>query len=623
MAASDRTATPDDHDVRCRRCRSLADSVVAAAAELGGEALGCDEIEVALAELAELTDVSAAELAPVYLHFQQCSSCRQAAEADLDALSLFGDTALAMSMYGGARAPLGHREADTDFVELAEVDSENYTVRGELARGGMGRILSARDRRIGRDVALKQVLGSKLDAYSTSGRRSVLNRFEREARITARLEHPAIVPVYEVGRFGPEPFYAMKMVAGEPLDRVIDGVDSHEERIALLPKVITVCEAMAYAHGERVVHRDLKPANILVGTYGETVVIDWGLAKKLDDDDDDDDDPAAAEDVAAEGPIDATQAGAILGTPYYMPPEQASGEAVDARADVYALGAILYHLFAGRPPFAIGPDRPTSLDALLAAVIGVAPTSLRDLAPRVPPDLVTIIETAMAKDPARRFADAGAMAEELRKFETGQLVGTHRYTLRERMVRWVRRNKAAVAVGAVAILVLVIGGAYSLARIGAEQDIAGQERRDRLTETQKRKDAEHERARARQAAERERTLREAATKARAEAKAEAEKARAARDQIADEKKNTEAEKKRAETAARRAEEARQRTEVQKKRAEGLVKELEAERRKLQLSEQQLRTQTRIAREALAKERRVRKALNDLRTKVGKPKSDFP
>src|SRR5262249_19743370 len=147
-----------------------------------------------------------------------------------------------------------------------------YYLRGpEIGRGGMGRILRARDRRLGRTVAIKELLGERWRGH-----------FEREARLTARLQHPAIVSVHEAGRWpSGEPFYAMKYVAGKPLDRAIAARARLADRLALLPSFITVVEAMAYAHSEGIIHRDLKPQNILIGAFGATVIVDWGLAKDL------------------------------------------------------------------------------------------------------------------------------------------------------------------------------------------------------------------------------------------------------------------------------------------------------------------------------------------------------
>jgi len=161
--------------------------------------------------------------------------------------------------------------ADRDLLALAVVDPIVFEMSEELARGGMGRVAKARDRRLGRDVAIKEVLSATLDA-----------RFAREVAITAQLQHPAIVPIYEAGRWPDgSAFYAMRLVSGGTLAAAIAKTETLEDRLALLPHVIALTDALAYAHANRIIHRDLKPGNVLVGEFGETVVIDWGLAKDL------------------------------------------------------------------------------------------------------------------------------------------------------------------------------------------------------------------------------------------------------------------------------------------------------------------------------------------------------
>jgi serine/threonine protein kinase len=165
--------------------------------------------------------------------------------------------------------------ATRDNKELASVERHHYAITREIARGGIGRVFEARDLRLGRQVAIKELLPQNRDAA---------RRFEREARITSRLQHPAIIHVYEAGVWpGGEPFYAMPLVAGRSLDKVVAEKQTLNERLGLLPNVIAVADALAYAHNGNVIHRDLKPANVLVGEFGETVVIDWGLAKALGD----------------------------------------------------------------------------------------------------------------------------------------------------------------------------------------------------------------------------------------------------------------------------------------------------------------------------------------------------
>jgi WD40 repeat protein len=333
----------------------------------------------------------------------------------------------------------------TGAGQLPVVDRAAYRVDGEVARGGLGRILRARDRRLERTVALKETLHGGPDLAA---------RFVREAMVTARLQHPAIVPVYEAGRWpSGEPFYAMKLVAGRPLDALIAAAATPADRLALLPNLIAVAEALAYAHRERIIHRDLKPQNVLVGDFGETVVIDWGLAKDLAD--------AGSGPDAAAGPFRSpaapgeTVAGAVMGTPAFMPPEQARGEPVDERADVYALGAMLYHLLAGSPPYAGATPQ-----AVIDKVVAAAPEPVDRRQPGVPPELAAITAKAMARAPADRYPGAAAMVEELRRYQTGQLVGAHRYTAGALLRRWIRRHRAAVtaaaAIVAVAIAAVVI-----------------------------------------------------------------------------------------------------------------------------------------------------------------------
>jgi len=349
--------------------------------------------------------------------------------------------------------------AASDLPELPEVPTSHYKTDKEIARGGMGRILAAEDRRLGRPVAIKELIDPVAD----------LGRFQREALITARLQHPGIVPVYEAGRWpSGEPFFAMKLVSGRPLDRVIADARSFEDRLRLLPRIAAATDAIAYAHSQRVIHRDLKPGNVLIGDFGETVVIDWGLAKDLDAGDSPESairTPAASSKTIKTSDVDSgsstlTIAGAVMGTPAYMAPEQARGETVDQRADVFALGAMLYHLLAGTPPY----NARTATDVIAAAALGkVVP--IRERVRGAPGDLVAIVEQAMAPDVTDRYQNAGELADELRRFLTGQLVGAHEYSALERVIRFVKRHRAAVAIALVASIGFAVGGTIAINRI--------------------------------------------------------------------------------------------------------------------------------------------------------------
>ncbi len=369
-------------------------------------------------------------------HLEECDECRAIAET---------------------MAPTNDRTEDQ--TTLVTIERSAYALGPEVARGGMGRIVSARDLRIGRPVAVKELLAN------TSTQAA---RFEREARVTARLQHPGIVPIYEIGRWANgTPFYSMRMVAGRTLRAELADRKTVAARLALLTAVITATEAVAFAHANRVIHRDLTPSNIMVGEYGETVVIDWGLAKNFGDETL----PTADDDVVDAGPYrrdpsapdDLTVDGAIIGTASYMPPEQAAGDRVDARADVYALGAVLYHVLVGQAPYR-GRN-----EAVLAAVTAGPPPKLSVEAPR---DLVSIVEKAMARDPADRYPSARELAAELTAFQAGRLVEAHRYSRGELLRRWLRRRRGLVIAALASVVALVVAGSVAIVGIVRERNRA-------------------------------------------------------------------------------------------------------------------------------------------------------
>ena len=364
----------------------------------------------------------------------------------------------------GESEPVG---ADVDATELPVRDSSRYERVAEHARGGLGQIWRARDRELGRTVALKELLRPSAEGEA---------RFVREALITARLEHPSIVAVHDAGRStAGQPFYTMKLIAGESLRDRIGECHSARDRLSLLPHVIAVADAVAYAHDHGVVHRDLKPANVLVGDYGETVVVDWGLAKQLGAADM----PGDVRDGPYREPGDGelTCAGAVLGTPAYMAPEQARGEPVDERADVYAIGAVLHHVLAGDKPYA-GSDPQQVLDAVLDS----SPADLAVAAPFAPKDLVAIARRAMARERDQRYRTAKHLADDLRRFQTGQLVSVHDYSLRQIIARWIRRHRTAVAVAVLGILAIAAVGVASVQRIVEARAVADARLTDSLVD---------------------------------------------------------------------------------------------------------------------------------------------
>ena len=285
---------------------------------------------------------------------------------------------------------------------------QRYQLGAELARGGLARIRDAWDRVLHRQVAVKQLLERSADSDV---------RFLREARITGRLAHPSIVPIYDLGLDADgAPFYVMKWVLGRSLHELIEDRPTLDDRLALLPHAIAITDALAYAHNAGVVHRDLKPANVQIGDYGETIVIDWGLAVDLDAPELDAMPTSDGQD-SADGRL--TSVGSVIGTPAYMPPEQARGERVDARADVFALGAVLYQVIAGSHPYADETDGLASTDdPVWVRVIDRGPRPLALLAPDAPPELVAIVERAMARDAADRYPTATALGAALAGFVT-------------------------------------------------------------------------------------------------------------------------------------------------------------------------------------------------------------
>jgi WD40 repeat protein len=306
-----------------------------------------------------------------------------------------------------------------------------YEVLGELGRGGMGVVFRARQLKLDRLVALKMIL-----AGSHAGP-DELARFRTEAEAIARLQHPNIVAVYEVGEHGGLPFFSLEFCPGGSLDRKLAGTPLPTAEAARL--VETLARAVQAAHDRHVLHRDLNPANVLLAADGTPKVSDFGLAKKLD----------------AVGHTGSKTA--VMGTPPYMAPEQAKGRSkeIGPTTDVYGLGAILYECLTGRPPFKAA----TSLDTILQ-VIGEEPLPVRQLQPDVPRDLETICHKCLDKQPTRRYAGARDLADDLGRFLAGKEVLARPLGSIGRAARWVRRRPTAtalLAVSGLAALILVAG----------------------------------------------------------------------------------------------------------------------------------------------------------------------
>jgi eukaryotic-like serine/threonine-protein kinase len=282
---------------------------------------------------------------------------------------------------------LAHVRAVLDEPDL---EGTKYRLVKAIGRGGMASVFAVEDAELGRQVALKVSLG--LDAEDAA------ERLRREARVVARLEHPGIVPIHDVGVLSDgRVYYAMKLVRGETL---AEWVRKEPTLLQVLRLFQRICEAVGFAHAHGVVHRDLKPENVMIGEFGEALVMDWGVAR------------AAA---------DETQEGVVIGTPAFMAPEQARGHDVDARADVYGLGATLRHV-------------------------------VRDM----PKPLASIVARATAGDRDARYASASELAEEIGRFVDGERVHAHRETVLDRATRFASRHRVVLTLLGVYIAVRVV-----------------------------------------------------------------------------------------------------------------------------------------------------------------------
>jgi len=313
-------------------------------------------------------------------------------------------------------------------AEWPDLGETKYRPLEELGRGGMSTVYLAEDTVLGRRVALKVV-------STAAARPEIVERMRSEARVIARLEHPGIVPVHDAGMLPDgRVFYAMKRVDGKRLDELSRKM-SLPERLRVFQRI---CEAVAFAHAHGVVHRDLKPENVMIGPFGEVLVMDWGVAKVLAE--------GAGESFVSPTPEPSscsTAAGTIIGTLAYMAPEQAEGSngQVGTAADIYALGAVLHFLLTGRPPFDAGAaERRARGEARLA------PVAPRRIDPEVPRPLEAIVLRAMAAEPSQRYATASEVAAEAARFLDGERVLAHREGLFERAGRHFSRYRTPILV---------------------------------------------------------------------------------------------------------------------------------------------------------------------------------
>jgi serine/threonine-protein kinase len=373
------------------------------------------------------------------------------------------------SSAAGARSTVLPRvELVGETPRLVQQEKPRYEALRSLGRGGLGEVVGARDNDIGRDVAVKRL---RPDVASPG----TLARFVEEVRTIGRLEHPNIIPIHDVGvdERG-EYYFVMKYVDGETLESIIDKLAEgdptyharygFERRVAIFTALL---EAVAFAHARGIVHRDIKPANVMVGAYGEVVLMDWGIAKRVRGEAEIQPGPAsgplAPVDTPKRGALFATIAGQIIGTPAYMSPEQARGEPVDERSDLYSLCMLFHELLCLRHPLA----EKRTLEEMLHGVVNEA-TPMAGLVssphqPPTPMDLSWFVRKGLAKHPANRYASAQEMIDVLARRAEGEIPIRCHVTFMRRMTlgatRFVDRHPLLASLAFFAVVLGLVGGA--------------------------------------------------------------------------------------------------------------------------------------------------------------------
>lgn len=384
------------------------------------------------------------------------------------------------------------RRSSGDTLPAVQEHEGRYEFVKELAAGGMGKLIIVHDQHLGRDIALKTLLPERLPGGTRTRTGAptmeiltvpIIARFLQEARIAGQLEHPNIVPAYELG-YRPDGslYYTLRLVRGKSMQEALKEAKNLPERLKLLPSFLDVCNAVAFAHSRGVIHRDLKPLNVMIGEFGETLLIDWGIAKIK-----------GAQDIHASDVVERARSlkigdaeatakttyGQAMGSPFFMPPEQAAGKTdeVDERADNYSLGAMLYVFLTGHPPY-----HGMKVMEFLEKVQTFAPRPILEQEPEAPRELVAICERAMARKREDRYQSALDIRNELRNYIDGGLVGAYQYKLGELLRRWVKKHWKILSTAAAGIVAFSVLGVYSYFAVLEQRNEAQRQERIAATE---------------------------------------------------------------------------------------------------------------------------------------------
>jgi serine/threonine protein kinase len=396
--------------------------------------------------------------------------------------------------------------ASAASMELEKHDTIFHTEDGSVfgrfhilrphARGGLGQVLIAHDSELNREVAVKELLEKHSDNDN------LMARFRMEAEITGLLEHPGVVPVYSAGEYpNGNPYYVMRLIRGQELEKEIrDFHDNHPasdyvgsrrvEFIKLLRRFIDVCNAIGYGHSRGIIHRDIKPANVMLGKFGETFVVDWGLAKRMSDSEEPaDPDASKIEPVSGSG-SNPTTMGSTVGTPAFMPPEQAEGrlDELGAPSDVYGLGATLYYLLTRQAPVS-GEHASEILEKVRRGEIQPP----REVNPHTPPALQAICLHAMALAPEDRYQTPQQLADDIEKWIADEPVSVLAESVSQRLGRWMRRHRSLAL--ATATSLLIITAIAVLAAVSINQ-AKNEEARQKVLAVDAKKEEARQRARA-------------------------------------------------------------------------------------------------------------------------------